>query len=222
MFNLTGVNITDTSFIAFKSYLFSTQYQLNKSGNHPLWAIVNKYDVEMHNCYVASSKIHQLGVFANKDLALGDIITIYPADIVVETVNEESKECNLLVSKELYDLKFSNIEFTKENVIEQCSDFFYNYLITLTENINISGSPEFNSNPTYCGHMINDGTEILPTDESMIDDYVNSSQLASNCGFKNFNNVLFVIASKDIKQGEEILVTYGHNYWINDRNKKMC
>jgi len=221
MFNLTKVNATDTNFIDFKRYLFSTQYNLNKSGSHPLWGIVNRYDVEMNNCYVDNSPVHRFGVFATHDMCAGDIITLYPADLVVETVDKQTNEYNLLVSKELYDLKFSNDEFTKETVIEKCSDFFYNYVISLTENINISGSPDLDINLSYVGHLINDGTEIIPTDEIMIDKYNNSSQLRANCCFKNFNNVLVAIAMKDIKKDDEIFLNYGHKYWLSDRTKKI-
>jgi hypothetical protein len=205
----------------------------------------------MNNSYVSSSEVHGLGVFSNndKDMILGDIITIYPADIVIETINEKSnsatsyvaslscgrggvvgehsslpnktKTCNLLISKDLFNLKFSNSEFTKENLIELSSDFFYNYLVRLTDNINISATPELYDNPTYIGHMINDGTKIIPTSSEQINEYNESSQLRANCCFKYYNNLLFVIATKNIKKNEELFVTYGYDYWMSDRNKKM-
>lgn len=223
MFNLTEVNVTDEIFIALKSYLFTTQNQIKKIGNHHLWTIVNKYDIVMNNSYVSSSEVHGLGVFSNndKDMILGDIITIYPADIVIETINKKTKTCNLLISKDLFNLKFSNSEFTKENLIELSSDFFYNYLVRLTDNINISATPELYDNPTYIGHMINDGTKIIPTSSEQINEYNESSQLRANCCFKYYNNLLFVIATKNIKKNEELFVTYGYDYWMSDRNKKM-
>lgn len=220
MINLTGININDNEFIALKSVLFRTQTQIKASGNHHLWSIVNKYDIEMDNCYVASSPVHNLGVFSNRNMIQGDIITIYPADVAIQTT-DSSGNYNLLISKELYNLKFNDIEFTDKSVKELCSNFFHNYLINLTENIQISATPELHSNPTYIGHMINDGTTVLPTNLNMEHEYYNSSQTNANCCYKCYNNVLFVIATKNISKDEEIFGTYGSKYWLSDRNKPM-
>ena len=221
MFDLTGCNITDEKFISLKSYLFSTQYQIEKSGNHPLWKVVNKYDIKMNNCYISSSNVHGLGVFSNRDMNAGDIITIYPADIAVEVVDPQSNQFNVLISKELYNLKFSEIGFTKENLIESCSDFFRSYLVQLTETINISATPELHNDVTYIGHMINDGTNIIPIDENTSEEYDTMSESKQNCYFKYYNNLLFVVAKKSISKDEELFVMYCSKYWLSDRNKPI-
>lgn len=221
MFDLTNCNVTDEKFILLKSYLFSTQNQIKKSGNHPLWTVINKYDIKMENCYVSSSDVHGLGVFSNKEMKTGDIITIYPADVAMELVDEKTNQYNTLISKELYNLKFSEVGFTKENLIELCSDFFREYLVQLTETINISGTPEIYDDVTYVGHIINDGTRIIPTNKNMIDEYDVSSKLRQNCYFKYYNNLLFVIANKSISKDEEIFVSYGGNYWLSDKTKPI-
>jgi len=215
--DLTGCNIADEKFVSLKSYLFSIQYQTRKNGNHHLWNVVDRHNFKMNNCYVSSSNIHGLGLFANRDMNVGDIITIYPADIAVEIVNEKTNQCNILISKELYNLKFSEVGFTKGNLIELCSDFFRNYIIRLTETINVSATPEMHDDMAYVGHMINDGTEVIPTNENMIEEYEMLSESKQNCYFKYYNNLLFVIAKKNISKDEELFVKYGSNYWLADR-----
>jgi len=221
MFDLTGCNVTDEKFISLKCYLFSTQYQMNKSGNHPLWNVVNKYNIKMDNCYVSPSEVHGLGVFSNRNLNQGDVVTIYPADVAIETVDKENNLYNTLISKELYNLKFSEVGFTKENLIELCSNFFREYLVQLTENINISATPEIHDDVTCVGHMINDGTKVIPTNETMIEEYNKSSESAQNCYFKHYNNLLFVIANKSIPKDEELFVSYGSIYWLLDKTKPI-
>jgi hypothetical protein len=219
--DLTGCNVTDEKFVSLKSYLFSIQYQSRKHGNHYLWNVVNRHNFKMNNCYVSSSKVHGLGVFANRDMNAGDVITIYPADIAIEMIDEKTNQCNILISKELYDLKFSEVGFTKENLIELCSDFCRNYLVKLTEAINISATPEMYDDVAYVGHMINDGTEVIPTDENMVEEYEMLSESKQNCYFKYYNNLLFVIAKKSISKDDELFVTYGSKYWLSDRTKPI-
>jgi hypothetical protein len=116
-------------------------------------------------------------VFAKHDLNVGDIITMYPADLTVEMIDEKTLDCNIAISDRLFQLKFGdNVEFTEENLNSQCSDFFYDYLIKITDTINISGHPHFNDNTAYLGHLINDATEIIPTNENEIEAPIHTFQ----------------------------------------------
>lgn len=221
MFDLTGINVCDNLFIHLKQYLFSAQNKNKDLSNNHLWNIVTKYDIQMNNAHLRKSNKHNLGVFASTDLKQGDIITIYPADYLVETVNKQNNDYNLLVSKEFYQLKFDNLEFNKENLVKMYSDTLYDYFIHLEPNIQISSIPDLATSNTYLGHMINDATDIIPTSLDMEHQYYNSSQTNANCCFKNYNNVLFVIAINDISKDDEILATYGINYWLSDRKTSI-
>ena len=75
------------------------------------------------------------------------------------------------------------------------------------------GHPMFDTDPTYLGHFVNDAAK--PTaDPNSHDVYVAVSMSKMNCVFEDLQRLtVAVVASRDIKAGEELFVSYGLGYW---------
>jgi hypothetical protein len=158
---------------------------------------------------VKKSSIHGNGVFAKYDIKKNSIITIYPVDSLYYVNNIGKK----------------NLHFT-ENKFFNCIDN-KDYMIGIYNDIEIYGDPNNISNNTLIGHIINDSASFIIDDEN-IDDisfkniickYVLNSN--NNAIMKNNNDktLYYIIATKDINEGDEILMSYQPKYWLN--NKKL-
>ena len=152
------------------------------------------------NVYVKESKIHGRGAFAKRDIKKGELITNYPVDIIVERDlgrATPSKRC-----VELYGRKMD---------LDGDQRHLRNYIIGINDNIFIMGCPEFDNDPTFMGQFINDSHSHDSTEES-IKKYEASFD-GHNCMILP-SALPSVIARKDIKKDEELLTSYGWEYWI--------
>jgi len=69
--------------------------------------------------------------------------------------------------------------------------------------------------PSYLGHFANDGIQIPPTCETELAPYVIQSSNTANAVHQPCEGCHMVtIATRDIHAGEEIFVSYGPEYWI--------
>lgn len=140
------------------------------------------------------SKIHGNGVFTTQVLKDGDIATFYPPHVI------------------LYD---NNV--VGENVHQENYD---DYIYCVQRRIAIAGIPQRCDDSTYMGHMINDGS--CANNRTAYDKY---SAERSNCTFFNIvdvNNICYcvaIIATKKINIGEELILSYGWNYWSDRSNR---
>jgi hypothetical protein len=97
------------------------------------------------------------------------------------------------------------------------------YANDITNNYSICGDPELIDDMTFVGHMVNDGI----CGKSVFDNtkehnkYDRKKLEKNNAQFVLWDQTDFlvkVIALTDIRQNEEILVSYGYDYWINLNN----
>ena len=91
--------------------------------------------------------------------------------------------------------------------------------IDVTNNSTTPSSPiEMNTmmlDPLYLGHFANDGIPIPPTCETELAPYVIQSSNTANAVHQPCEGCHMVtIATRDIHAGEEIFVSYGPEYWI--------
>ena len=119
------------------------------------------------------------------------------------------------------------------------------YAVTTNDVYSVMGHPNLDDNPAYIGHFANDGAGHLAyespdsprnieaslelgldtdsDDEFGVEDniaaYVLKSFDVANAMHQPLDDDEFhmvTVAIRDIKEGEEILVTYGPDYWISD------
>ena len=99
--------------------------------------------------------------------------------------------------------------------------------------ISVLGHPALDDNPAYFGHFANDGAGHLALDkplstsdaegdneemgvEKQIAAYVSKSQEAANVILQPSEEEMhmLMVATRDITKGEEILLTYGPDFWL--------
>lgn len=162
------------------------------------------------------SKIHGFGVFSKRNILKDELMTFYPADFIECSPN---KDRHVLGN---YVLSYRSIRFEKRfGVVFNAEVRDNDYAYCINQTYTIIGEKTFNNDPNYLGHLINDSAKSNSTEESDKIYTVISSKKA-NCKFYNLDGGLHVaiIATKDIKKGEELFVTYGAPYW-NFHNENM-
>jgi hypothetical protein len=143
-----------------------------------------------HKIEVKESE-YGLGVFATEDIEIDEIVTHYPAHIVVNKYNDEALS---LIGSEInndYALRFND------------------YLLYGDPNI---------QNKDWLGHLLNDGGDIS-LDKKLsygkwFSRYILTTKILSNCRFQNDGKYMEIIAKKKINKGDQLYVSYGFNYWI--------
>ena len=94
------------------------------------------------------------------------------------------------------------------------------YAASVDDVYSVMGHPSLNDNPAYFGHFANDGAGHIALQskvgdcggiEEIISSYVSESLRLSNARHEPISGGLHLgtVATKDIKNGEEVLVTYG-------------
>lgn len=79
----------------------------------------------------------------------------------------------------------------------------------------VMGCPKFIDDPSYLGHIINDGAKAT-SDSRSHDLYYKISLSKANSMFYDVKGLhVAILATKNIPEGEEVLITYGLGYWIN-------
>jgi hypothetical protein len=150
------------------------------------------------------------GIFATCDIGVGCIVTFYPADIVYEIGTSHA----LFLSDRYADWKDAR-QPGAPSLVEAlgCAPTRYCYGHP-SGDFAIVGLPFLCDNPAYLGHMANDALNF----HDGMEDYDEEVYLkANNATFKQFdkNLVTAIVATRDIRQGEEVTVPYGRPYWSN-------
>lgn len=159
------------------------------------------------------SAVHGSGVFAKKDIAARTLVTFYPGDMVGE-LNSTSKS-----DKEATYSVTSN----KDKLMRQCGTekgrtFLEKYKTNFDATYYLIGDPENISDPTYLGHMINDGARSHSFEDQQV--YMKIAALKMNVGSVPLEGAhLSIVALRDIRQGEELFMPYGIKYWESEYTK---
>ena len=162
----------------------------------------HRNDFKIDNVELKQSNIPGAGrgVFATKNIKVGDLITFYPADYIC--YKYKTGEYIILTSEIAHKAGYKD------------TDCNFEYCLRVDNNYSVIGDPRICNNNTYIGHLINDGYLPSKTDTS-VEYYLNSSK-KSNCCFHSINGLqMVIIATKDINIGEELYITYGHKYWFS-------
>jgi len=172
-----------------------------------------KLGLNIDKVYIKQSKIHGNGLFAKQKINKGEIITIYPCDVLAYYPEETRKSVGYMFSEELQDNTEVKQKFNTNRT------FYKDYQYAINNTYSIIGLPEINTNTTYLGHICNDGAQGHSEKDKEI--YEKISILKSNAYYKNICDCMVaIVAFRDIQSNEEILVTYGHGYWIT-RSKQI-
>jgi len=157
---------------------------------------------------VAKSATVGRGLFANQDCAAGDLLTCYPGDGLVSTGTDENS----------WTIDWgSHVSATNRKQfggISQNNPLFLGYVLFVSEDYGVLGLSALDEDPAYLGHFANDGG-TMPVSERELSIYVLESSERSNAMHQGISGDahMVTVATRDIKAGEEIFVTYGPEYW---------
>lgn len=170
-------------------------------------------------CYVDNSSIQGKGVFANCDIAKNSLITLMPNHIMWFNHNF------------WYHPIYYKDKIKKKDFYDKKKKIFGIYSINCY-NVEICGDPKFKNDTAYMGHLINDGIgpfhQLIKHDKEKRNRQIQKIysdekvQAKTNVDFicwKNYPGI-YVKSNKNIKKGEELLVSYGKNYWYDQYKRK--
>ena len=153
------------------------------------------------------------GLFASEDISEGQVITFYPGDALLcksEDGGEEFQWGTHVPKSYIWDEEavFVGTESTPP---------LTSYSVSVDNQYSVLGHPLMDDNPAYYGHYANDGASIemgLDIEEGGMEEaiaaYLSRSIEVANAMHKPFREDklhMVTVATRDIKAGEEILVT---------------
>jgi hypothetical protein len=154
---------------------------------------------------------HGRGVFATKDLEKDTILTLHPCDILSWIVKGNRCEENHVILPSL------SHRMSRVINVGEAGDYckkLWDYSVDIDNDYAVVGNPNFDDNPQYLGHFINDG---FMGDFSVLTPslYSELSGKKSNCHYEIIVDrcIVVVLADRHIKKGEELLACYGINFW---------
>jgi len=132
------------------------------------------------------------GLFATRDIEMGEYITTYPVCWVV--VTEDGKR-SYATCQDIYE-NYEELVKQDDYLNDKCG----NYSVGLFEDFTVLADPDVRYDNRLFGHMINDlsveGEESYDIEKR-------------NVAF----SFLDIHAVKNIKKGEELSICYGQDYW---------
>jgi SET domain-containing protein len=183
--------------------LFDKNWKLHAVDLYKMKTLTSSFFLKLNKVYIRPSKIHGLGVFAKRDTEKGELLTFYPVDLVEYYPDTTDDICFQRLSKR-YKKNFG-MSFKRGNSIR------------LSEKYKIYSEPYF-KNTDYLGHFINDGAKCPPNNPKGAEIYQKISSLKANCALVPFKEMLHlpIVATRDIKKDEELLMNYGVDRWSSN------
>ena len=181
----------------------------------------------LNNTRVDTSTIPNAGrgLFATRSLQKDEVITCYPGDAIVISKPEDDDEWveeTVIWGSHVDPSKRWEEDDVFDGNEEQ--DPLTHYACAISDTYSVLGLPTLDANPAYSGHFANDPSGHLalgqadPTQgvEEGIASYVIESMDLSNAMHKEVDGLhMATVATRSIMEGEEIMVCYGPNYWMD-------
>jgi SET domain-containing protein len=175
-------------------------------------------DYGLSKAVVRTSPVHGCGVFAQTNITQGDLITLYPCDVLKRGAytcapGRFHNEFSIL------DTTTRQARFVKDST----------YTVDINHSESIIGVPTFSDDNNYIGHLINDSALVRSLTLNRrcgrnarktrgvraARAYTVASCIGANCRFRVVAEGLMtgVEATRDITAGDELFVSYGVGYW---------
>ena len=173
--------------------------------------LASRYKLALDACGIGASTVCAgRGLFALRDVEAGELLTIYPADALITFDPARTKRGVMWaehVPEGLRDAaKLADVWVEYELAPYEKSETGYLY--------SIIGIPDLDGDAAYAGHFINDGAALVAEGAAALDRYRADSASAANTDFEALEELhCGVVATRRIAEGEEILASYGANYW---------
>jgi hypothetical protein len=176
-------------------------------------------DLPLARCKIAPSTLVGAGngLFATRDIAEGELITLYPVDALLLWEDAEHSTDSTV------QIFFSKHVPASERDVARAVTEWRGYEVPCNERVSVVADPRRADDSAYLAHMSNDAAICASADEQ--DDYERKSAAGANAivfpldvdelDSNGLGQVLHFAqrALKPIKSGEEIFVSYGVGYW---------
>jgi UTP-glucose-1-phosphate uridylyltransferase len=183
--------------------LFELQLNFDDIDEAKMIILGSRLRFKLNNVDIKQSRILNsgIGIFTTRNISKCEIITFYPGDYICykKPKTEEIIKLGEITQK----LGYKNTQYNNEYGLMMCNKY------------SICGEPSIRDNPTYLGHLINDGYK--PSISDTENDYIIKSTSYANCEIIIINGGLHcaIIALRDIKKDEELYLSYGSKYWFS-------
>jgi hypothetical protein len=166
------------------------------------------------------------GLFCTRPIHAGEVITCYPGDALVITMNNKNdhydEDSNLVDSALVWgshvpaEWQFSD-DFNSWSTINNKDHQhpyppWTGYVVQVCDKYSVLGLPHIDLDLEYAGHFANDSCRARNVKD--LSRYVLTSQESANARHQQVIGLhVATVATRKIEPGEEIFVTYGPNYW---------
>ena len=165
-------------------------------------------------CCVRPSSVHGLGVFATRNIQQGELITLYPGDVVLTWQDDRRLTANVSV---LFGPHIPEIE---QDPVKVLTEEARAYEVLATETTSIIGNPGLCDDMAYVGHIINDGASCnSPESREQYNEETSRRLNAEHFSVTGWSGLRLPLhfgtrATRDIRANEEIFVSYSFGYWL--------
>ena len=165
-------------------------------------------NIHINSCATGESSLPGAGrgVFACQPITAGSVATLYPGDAL--RLSQAGLDQDIA-----WTLTDGLLQPASAELLARARDYEMEVCSTAAGDLSQFGDPARADEPAYLGHMINDGA--ICTSESLRAEYKRKSHALRNVEQVDLAGChTAIIATRDIQAGEELLLTYGANYWI--------
>lgn len=161
---------------------------------------------QLNKNFIAKSKIEGLGAFAKRNIKKGEIVSMYPSEIVqLHCSGKSYPTCS--------DRVMEKYNLSDENNMDEYINNNRN-IYKMNENYSIAGD-HFISDTNFTGHLLNDACDGTKENDDM---YNIMSFRHQNCIYYPYKIFILIVACKNINKNEELLVSYQTDYWKAIKN----
>jgi len=165
--------------------------------------------LRLNRCRVDSSDLHGNGLFVTRTIEEGELITFYPGDAVILWSGGHRTEAGVPDGTGV--IFGAHVPDDQRDVIVALESM--DYEISATGLISLVGDPERASDPGYLGHFANDA--VTCASPYLREEYEAQSLARSNARHVTVEGCHYAtLATRTIAAGEEVLVSYGADYWL--------
>ena len=168
------------------------------------------------------SSHHGIGLFATRDIPEGELIALHPIDRVLLQLSG-GKVTGALAEED--DASYFRPTGPEAAMLD-ADELAYRQVAyrKAFSHINPQRPERFllDANPTkpdvqgWLGHRINDGATLSPgaSEEAILEYYEESGATRNCCAVALCPPLLAFVTTRPVKEGAELLQTYGHHYWL--------
>jgi len=166
------------------------------------------------------------GLFATRDIDEGELVTMYPGDALAmwSSYDGDRAAGDGAAPKVVFSVRHADTEWAAAWRAQEPMFVArgWEYGVKVSKLRAIIGDPSNIGDAAYLGHMVNDAAMCLRPGTAA-QAYTIASEASANVGIDSMSMLgchHAVIATKPIRAGEELFLSYGAGYWLSKLPEK--